>query len=115
MRNIPVSYKIRGMTEKFLLKEAAKPFITDTVYRRQKHPFLSPPATMASDEPLFALIQDKLRGETMANQSFFDQNRIVETLDGLDEMPPEERMGFDPTLMALTSLCIMQEQFGLSL
>ena len=115
MRNIPVNYKISGMTEKFLLKEAAKPLITDTVYRRQKHPFLSPPATMASDEPLFALIQDKLRGETMANQSFFDQKSIVETLDRLDEMPPEERMGFDPTFMALTSLCIMQERFGLSL
>ena len=41
----PVSLKIRGMTEKYLLREAAKPLVTETVYRRQKHPFLSPPVT----------------------------------------------------------------------
>ena len=36
---VPVSLKIRGLTEKYLLREAARPHITDTVYRRQKHPF----------------------------------------------------------------------------
>src|SRR5262249_40731189 len=40
----PVNQKIRGMTEKYILREAVRDVITDTVYRRQKHPFLSPPA-----------------------------------------------------------------------
>ena len=39
MRNLPVDLKIRGTTEKYLLREAAKPFITKTVYDRQKPPF----------------------------------------------------------------------------
>src|SRR5262249_50534957 len=43
----PVSLKIRGLTEKYLLREAARPVITETVYRRQKHPFLSPPVATA--------------------------------------------------------------------
>jgi hypothetical protein len=42
----PVNQKIRGMTEKYVLREAVKDVITDTVYKRQKHPFLSPPATL---------------------------------------------------------------------
>src|SRR4051812_10853382 len=42
----PVNQKVRGMTEKFVLREAVRDVITDTVYRRQKHPFLSPPATL---------------------------------------------------------------------
>ena len=47
---VPVSLKIRGLTEKYLLRQAAKPVITDTVYRRQKQPFLSPPVTTAPTE-----------------------------------------------------------------
>ena len=29
---MPVTQKIRGMTEKFVLREAARPVLTDTVY-----------------------------------------------------------------------------------
>ena len=32
----PVNQKIRGMTEKFVLREAVRDVITDTVYNRQK-------------------------------------------------------------------------------
>ena len=39
IRSQPVSQKIRGMTEKYVLREAARDVISDTVYRRQKHPF----------------------------------------------------------------------------
>ena len=52
IRSQPVNQKIRGMTEKYVLREAARDVITDTVYRRQKHPFLSPPATLNPDQRL---------------------------------------------------------------
>src|SRR5215472_13934615 len=40
-RRLPVSLKIHDMTEKYALREAVRPLLTDTVYRRQKHPFLA--------------------------------------------------------------------------
>ena len=43
VRSLPVAQKIRGMTEKYVLREAARPVLTDTVYRRQKHPFSARP------------------------------------------------------------------------
>ena len=43
VKEMPVSMKIHGMTEKYVLREAARDVLTDTVYRRQKHPFLAPP------------------------------------------------------------------------
>jgi len=42
VRSQPVSQKIHGMTEKYVLREAVRDVITDTVYRRQKHPFPEP-------------------------------------------------------------------------
>ena len=62
IRSQPVSQKIRGMTEKYVLREAARDVISDTVYRRQKHPFLSPPATLNPKDRLSSLVQDTLRG-----------------------------------------------------
>ena len=80
----PVHMKIRGMTEKFVLREAVRDVITDTVYRRQKHPFLSPPATRAPrrhlpelrpghaarrDAPLHALLRPEGRSWTSSTAS----------------------------------------------
>ena len=39
-RDLPVRQKIRGMIEKYVLREAARPVLTATVYGRHKHPFL---------------------------------------------------------------------------
>ena len=45
IRTLPVSLKIRQGVEKYILKEAVKSRIPDTIYRRQKHPFMAPPVT----------------------------------------------------------------------
>ena len=83
---MPVPQKIRGMTEKFVLREAARPCITDTVYRRQKHPFLSPPATLDPTERLSQIMQDTLRGPVMASLPFFDQRKVIALLDTLPSL-----------------------------
>ena len=53
VRNIPVSLKIRGLTEKYVLREAARPFVTDRVSHRQKHSFTAPPSTFKLNEALY--------------------------------------------------------------
>ncbi len=112
--NQPVNQKIRGMTEKYVLREAVKDVITETVYKRQKHPFLSPPATLNPDDTFQTLVQDTLRGETMRSIPFFSQKAIVALLDRLPEMDAGARTAFDQLLMYLLSLCVLQERFGLS-
>ncbi|HXU75690.1 MAG TPA: asparagine synthase C-terminal domain-containing protein, partial [Methylomirabilota bacterium] len=110
----PVSMKIRGMTEKYLLREAAKPVITDTVYRRQKHPFMSPPVTTAPTERFHQMLQDTLRGSALASIPFYDQKKVVALLDRLPAMPESDRAGWDPVLMSVLSACVIQERFGMA-
>jgi len=110
----PVNQKIRGMTEKYVLREAVKDVITDTVYKRQKHPFLSPPATLNPDDTFQTFVQDMLRGETMRAIPFFNQNAVIALLDKLPEMDVGARTAFDQLLMYLVSLCVLQGRFGLS-
>src|SRR5215469_5135907 len=109
----PVSLKIRGVTEKYLLREAAKPLITETAYRRQKHPFLSPPGTTVPTERLHEMMQDTLRDPALGSLPFYDQKKIVALLDQLSVMSDSDRIGWDPVLMSVLSACVIQERFGL--
>jgi asparagine synthase (glutamine-hydrolysing) len=114
IRSQPVRMKIRGMTEKYVLREAARDVITDTVYRRQKHPVLSPPATLTPDESFHTIVQDTLRGPKLAAMPFFDQRQVVGLLDRLPQMDTGARVANDQVLMLLVSMCVLHEAFGLS-
>jgi asparagine synthase (glutamine-hydrolysing) len=114
IRNQPVAQKIRGMTEKFVLREATRHVVTDTVYRRQKHPFLSPPATLHPGERLHTLLQDTLRGPVLRDLPFFDAGRVVELLDRLPSMDQGSRVAYDQLLMMLLSACVLQERYKLA-
>ncbi|HEY5382208.1 MAG TPA: asparagine synthase (glutamine-hydrolyzing) [Acidobacteriaceae bacterium] len=112
--SMPVSQKIHGMTEKFVLREAVRDVITDTVYRRQKHPFLSPPATLNPKQKLSTLVQDTLRGPALGSIPFFDQKKAVALLDFLPSMDEGSRVAIDQVLMLLVSACVLQQGFHLS-
>ena len=114
IRSQPVSQKIHGMTEKYVLREAVRDVITDTVYRRQKHPFLSPPATLNPKEKLSVLVNDTLRGSALASMPFFDQKKVIGLLDSLGDMDEGSRVANDQVLMMLVSACVLQEGFHLS-
>jgi len=114
IRSQPVSLKIRGMTEKYVLREAVRDVITDTVYRRQKHPFMSPPATLNPKAKLHDLVQDWLRGRALASIPFFDQKKVIGLLDRLASMDEAARVANDQILMFLASACVLQERFQLA-
>ena len=114
VRSLPVTQKIRGTTEKYVLREATRSVLTDTVYRRHKHPFTSPPVALAPEQRMHALLQDTLRGPAMKAMPFFDQRKVVALLDSLPGLDDVARTAIDPALMIMLSACVLQERFGLS-
>jgi asparagine synthase (glutamine-hydrolysing) len=114
IRSQPVSQKIHGMTEKFVLREAVRDVITNTVYRRQKHPFLSPPATLNPEQRFNTFVQDTLRGPILASIPYFDQKKIIGLLDSLEAMDEGSQVANDQVLMQLLSACILHERFHLA-
>jgi asparagine synthase (glutamine-hydrolysing) len=110
---MPVSMKIKGMTEKYVLREAARPVLTDTVYKRQKHPFLSPPATIQQDGRLYAFLQDTLRSKALDGPGIYDRAKVTPLLDGLPSMDMAGRSRADTLLMWMTSVCLLSERLGM--
>ncbi len=113
VRNMPVALKIRDLTEKYVLREAAKPFITKTMYNRQKHPFLAPPSTLKPNEPLQELVQDTLRSSLMSSVPFYNHAAVINLLDQLPTIDESKRSSLDVTLMKMLSTYFLQQRFGL--
>ncbi len=109
VQRLPVTYKIRNLSEKWILKEAAKPFITDEVYKRQKHPFTAPPALINTKGRLFEYMRETLNQDC----PFFDMNKIRAALDGADQLPEKFRGSLDVALCQITSLVVLGKRFGL--
>jgi asparagine synthase (glutamine-hydrolysing) len=115
LHRVPVAMKIRGTTEKYILREAVKDVVTEAVYERQKHPFLSPPATLHPGKELHTFLQDTLRGSGVDDVPFLDRKKISSYLDGLleDEMDFGARIVADQVLTLALSCVLLQEGLGL--
>ncbi len=112
-RGIPSTLLFREGRAKYPLREALRPFLTDEVYAAEKKPFLAPPSTNQAGNRLYEMCQDTLRGSGMRNLPFYDADRVTHLLDELPAMDERSRTGLDPLIMALTSLCVIQERYGM--
>ncbi|ETS85937.1 hypothetical protein PFICI_03962 [Pestalotiopsis fici W106-1] len=66
--------------EKWILREAAKPFITEELYLRRKHPY-SAPITWPRDGPLHNLLKKLLTEENVRNIGFLDWPEVKRSLE----------------------------------
>jgi asparagine synthase (glutamine-hydrolysing) len=108
---MPAHVKIRNMTEKWVLREAARPFLTETVYKREKHPFFGPPQLKGR---ILELMRDTLSSRILEEQPFFDPQAVRAKLESVDAV--EGRAQRDQAFMVLTApmcACILQERYGL--
>jgi asparagine synthase (glutamine-hydrolysing) len=110
-RSLPVTQKIRGSTQKYVLRESARDVVTETVYRRPKHALHSPPAALNPQGRLSVLMQDTLRGPLLAALPFFNQKKVVSILDNLHTMDEGSGVANDQVLMILLSACVLQDRF----
>ena len=83
------------------------------MYRRQKHPFLSPPATLNPQDRLHEMVHDTLRGSGLDHMPFVDRDKVARLLDGLGGLEPGAQVSIDQILMMLLSGCVLGERLGL--
>ena len=114
VRRMPLSMKIKAAREKFVLREAVRPHITDEVYHREKHPFMAPPVSVYSNDGLNGFIQDSIRSESFNALPFFDRKKIINALDKLPQEDAKSRIAMEPVLMTVLTAYLMQQKFGLT-
>lgn len=114
IRRLPMGMKIKDMTEKYILREALKPLITDTIYKRQKHPFIAPPVSRFTNDHLNSYIQDHLRSAAFKHSGLWDQPKVLNWLDQLPQMDAKDQAAAEPVLMMLLTSYLIGQRFALS-
>ena len=109
-RRLPVSLKVRGTVEKFIIREAMKADLPEALVKREKHTFLAPPSAGSRVD---TLIQDTLRGAA-GTLPFLDRSKVVALLDRLSSSDGRLRIATDPVFMFIVSACVLQSRFRLS-
>lgn len=114
VRPVPVRLKIRGANEKYVLREAARPYVTDAVYRREKHGFIAPPSSVDLGGKLHQLIQDTMRGPVLRAMPFFDSKAITAALDRLPQADEKERRAVSVNMTMILSACALHARLSLA-
>lgn len=108
---LPMQMKIKDhINEKYVLKEAARPYITDRVYRRQKHPFQAPPLTRYFSRHEFQQIYDELTSADMMRLGVFNKNAIAALLKSLPSMSVLEQTTYEPVMMLMLTIYYMNQK-----
>lgn len=110
-RTMPAHLKIRDMTEKFILREAARPLLTETLYKRQKHPFIAPPGARMMTPRLRQMIRDTLASSRLP---FFDRSRVTAWLDTYERATAQEQVSSEPVLMTLLTATALHDRYRMA-
>jgi len=109
IRHIPPGLLLRDR-EKHALREASRPVITETVYRRPKQPFLAPPAPLSVAGRIREMAQDLFRSSALGALPFFDQAAVRAVFDGLPRMEGPQRQAFNSALLTVMCSCLLQSR-----
>jgi asparagine synthase (glutamine-hydrolysing) len=110
---LPMEMKIKDLKEKYILREAVKGQITDTIYKRQKHPFIAPPVSRFSNSGLNEYINDTLRSCTFQSMPFWDSGKVISWLENLPNRSDKDQAAAEPVLMMVLTSFVIHQKFKL--
>jgi asparagine synthase (glutamine-hydrolysing) len=113
VKGIPAAILAKDGEQKWVLREAARSVISDEVRGGVKRGFLAPAWTRMPGTPLRDLVEDTLRGPSLAALPFFERSAVVRLLDELPAASEARRASLDPLILMILSLCVLQERFRL--
>lgn len=111
---IPIHMKVNGMREKHVLREATRDVLIESVYNREKHPFVTPPAKVGEEDAMLELMGDVFASRLLDEQPIFDAVAVRKLFASLPECTAEERTALDGFWNRVLSFTLMHEQFGMT-
>lgn len=120
-RMVETALAVRGRPDdvkpertKQLLRDAARPFLTDEVYAAPKWPYLAPPISLDPQGPLHTRLGDILHSRSLAELPFADAPALRARFARLGEAEGMAAHAAERALQRYASACVLQQSFGLS-
>ncbi len=102
--SIPESQKINKLGTKHILRESFKTILPSDIYKKPKHPFVSPSLMTWSENPMvFSYVSDIMKSQLFKEMGIFDRKSVASLLDNL-QSGKVEKQGYDNVLMLMLSV-----------
>lgn len=108
-RTLPAPQLMNDRIEKHVLREAVKPYVPETVYRRQKHPFDTPPLLLNRSGEVQEFLFDQVASEAFRKQPFFDSLKVKNFIRQLPQMDRMQRQIWDPVFVMISCTVGIQQ------
>ncbi len=77
---VPPKFRMNGLTEKYILKEAARGFIPDELIDRPKQPYRAPISSCFFGDKSPEYIKDLLSEDSLNNSGYFDGKKVTKLI-----------------------------------
>lgn len=102
--SMPESQKINASGTKHMLRESFKTILPSEIYKKPKHPFVSPSLMMWSENPVvFSYFSDIMNSQSFKEMGIFNRQSVMSLLDNL-QSGKVEKQGYDNVLMLMLSV-----------
>lgn len=116
VNSLPPSLKIKcsmpdkSLTEKYILREAVRPFVTDEIYKRPKKPYIGP-AKFPENGPLHQLFMRLISQENVEALGFLDWSATEKLVSKAfkDQNPLSFRAAFQ-----ICQIVVISQRFGVA-
>ena len=103
--------KINGEIEKYILREVCRDILPDVIWKKSKHPFLSP-CLIKKGESLYNLFGDYIHSNLLRENPFYDTKKVREKFDSISKS--NSNSAVESIFLHIVSTLIIQEKFRIN-
>ncbi|WP_417437839.1 asparagine synthase (glutamine-hydrolyzing) [Idiomarina sp.] len=112
---VPPHLRIKGNKEKYVLREAMKGLLPETLYKREKFAFMAPPAHTDPEKwkAVEKLAEQFLNAEAVKSAGLLDYDEVVRTFERHQDenVPNEERVQLDAVINHMLGVQVLHHHF----
>ncbi|MCP1340286.1 asparagine synthase (glutamine-hydrolyzing) [Idiomarina sp. M1R2S28] len=112
---VPPHLRIKGNKEKYVLREAMKGLLPETLYKREKFAFMAPPAHTDPEKwkAVEKLADQFLNAEAVKSAGLLDYDEVVRTFERHQDenVPNEERVQLDAVINHMLGVQVLHHHF----
>ncbi|MGM7318758.1 asparagine synthase (glutamine-hydrolyzing) [Idiomarina sp. ST10R2A5] len=112
---VPPHLRIKGNKEKYVLREAMKGLLPETLYKREKFAFMAPPAHTDPEKwkAVEKLAEQFLSEDAVKSAGLLDYSEVVKTFERHQDenVPNEERVQLDAVINHMLGVQVLHHHF----
>lgn len=112
---VPPHLRIKGNKEKYVLREAMKGLLPETLYKREKFAFMAPPAHTDPEKwkAVEKLAEQFLSEDAVKSAGLLDYKEVVKTFERHQDenVPNEERVQLDAVINHMLGVQVLHHHF----